>query len=103
MAIRAGATPQQIARRFAELVREEPAARKLWLEVRDHDIQLWLLATDTDRETENRLYEASFVLAEAFPDAPIHFHLLVPRFYVNGDPQAALPPGLEEIPLRAEQ
>lgn len=102
MATRAEALPQQVARHFAAHVRGESAVRGLWLGARQDGIDLWLVTSDTESTVEDRLYEAGYALEEAFPEATIHLHLLSPRLCVDGDPDAALPPGLTEVPLRAE-
>ena len=52
MAVQDQVTALGIARSYAALVREEPAARRLWVtDCRDY-FELWLLIEPTDDDTE---------------------------------------------------
>lgn len=102
MAVRHSVTPRQAGRVFADLVRSEPEACRLWVRaVRDY-VELWLVTTPMESDEAPSLYEAGLVLSDQFPAADLRLHVINPRNYPASDPAAIIPPGAEEIPLRPE-
>lgn len=88
-----------IGQYFASLVREIPAARKLW--VRDnHDVELWLLIDPTDRETELAFYALSGQLYNRFSTNEIMFYLINPENFEPFDIFDIIPVGATPIALR---
>lgn len=81
MAISQQATAQDVGRRFADAVRQDPVAQGVWTRaVRDY-IEVWLLTEPIDAETERRLYGLSASLDRWFPETYIQFYLVNPRLF----------------------
>lgn len=81
MAISQQATAQDVGRRFAEEVRQDPAVQGVWARaVRDY-IELWVLTDPIDAETERRLYALDAPLQRWFPTTYIYFYLVNPRLF----------------------
>ena len=100
MAVHNPATEDAVARTFAEAVRAESAARRLWVLVSGSTVELWLLTEPTHADTERRLYGASRLLYEAFPDTDIRVRVVNPRLFDTPEPEQLIPPGADEVPLR---
>lgn len=100
MAVTDRVTAQQMGRAFAEMAREEPAARRLWVSTNGCEVELWLLTEPTDADTERRLYAASKALYDHFPEAVFFVDVLNPAQSQGWDAVSAIPSGVEEIPLR---
>lgn len=98
MAVR-GVDVQSIGQHFAVAVRDEPAAKRLWVCAEPHAISVWLLTSAIPLDAERPFYEASGLLEDAFPEVNLRFHLLNPRHFPDADPAQALPDGVVEIPL----
>ena len=52
-------TAQEIGRSFANAVRNDPVARRLWVLAGPDHVELWLLVEPNDMEIDRRLYGAS--------------------------------------------
>ncbi len=100
MAIEQAATAAEIARAFADLVRHEESARRLWVSTHRDYMELWLLTDSIDAEEEHRFYEADACLWDRFPEAYVRLHIVNPRTTEPFNPDAVAPKGAEEIPLR---
>lgn len=91
------ATARRIGQKFANAVRDEPAAQALSVSSEGERVELWLLTEPTDAETEQRLYAAGTFLEEEFADVDIRVHVLNPAWYGESDPKTILPEGAERI------
>jgi hypothetical protein len=100
MAIANAMTAHEMGRSFVQMVRTEPAVRRLWLRRHRDTVELWLATQPTDAETERRLYASVASLHDRFPGANIRLHVLNPRFFHQHDLTELIPDGAEEIPLR---
>jgi len=100
MAIMQAATAAEIARAFADLVRHEESARRLWFSTHRDYMELWLLTDWIDPEGEHRFYEATVCLFDRYPDAYVRLHVINPRTTEPFDPDHVAPKGAEEILLR---
>lgn len=92
----------EIGRAFAEIIRDEPFVRDLWVtaDTEEPGIYLWLHTDPMDLTAESRLLGPSMdLIEERFPDEYI---LVLPKHAGNtiGDP--SLPPRQDavQIPLR---
>ena len=81
MAISQQVNAHNVGRRFADEVRQDPAAQGVWTRaVRDY-IELWLLTEPIDAETERRFYAVGASIHHWFPGAYVHFHLVNHRLF----------------------
>lgn len=99
MAVTTPALAQEIARCWAQLVRDEPAVARMFVETRPHRIELYLVTHPTDDDTERRLYEKALELYDRFPDVPLLYGVLNAAWYENGDALVALPSSAVEVSL----
>ncbi len=100
MATNVKASPDTIAREFADAIRADPAVEQLWL-VEDSDgIQLSAITGDVDGETELRIFGVFSDLIRQHPTAGIFPRVLNPRFFVEGKTMVSLlPQRARQIPL----
>lgn len=98
---------QQLAHRFAELVREDPTAQRLWawsergyLDPGRDYVELWLLADPINDATQDRIFTMSSLLHGLFPEVEIRVHLAGWNEVDRLDPAASVREGAEEVPLR---
>jgi len=91
-----------IGRAFAEVVRDEPVARELWvtLDTEEPGVHLWLIVEPIDMRAEYDLYGLPDALTTRFPEDVVWLHVLNPRQTI-GDVRRALRSDAEQIPLRA--
>ena len=100
------ATPEHaldVARAFAEIVRDEPVARELWVTVDTEEpgIHLWLITDPIDMDAIRNLYGTPVDrLYECFPEGDFQLHVLNPPNHV-GDIHQSLRSDAEQISLRA--
>jgi hypothetical protein len=99
MAIMQATTAAEIARAFADLVRHEASARRLWVSTQRDYMELWLLTDPIDGDAERRFHEAAVSLWDRYPSAYVRLHIVNPRTTELGDPADVVPNGAEEIPL----
>lgn len=98
---------QEMACRFAEMVRDEPTVQRLWVwsepgyidPDRDY-VELWLLASPLDEAVQQRLSAAGVRLHHRFPDVEARLHLLDRSDVDAPDPASGLRVGAEEVALR---
>lgn len=100
MAIADPVTTQDTGRTFAQMVRDEQAALRLWARHHRDYLEFWLLTVPIDADTERRLYAAGVELRDRFPEVNIRVRILNPRFFEHDDLTELVPAGAEEIPLR---
>jgi hypothetical protein len=81
----------EMARRFAEAVKDEPAARALWFRQLGSIAELWLVTDPVDLETETRIRKAGRLLFTYFPDALIDFQLINPALSASADQDPRIP------------
>jgi hypothetical protein len=86
---------------FAEVVREDQAAERLWVTEHRGLVRLWLLTKPLDGAGERRLHGLEDHLYDRFPEARFHLVLLNPRFFDHPDLQDLVPSDAEEIALGA--
>lgn len=92
---------QEIGRACAEAVRDEPAARRIWVRERPDEIDVYILVPKgTDVETELRLYAADLTLFDRFPDAPVFLQVINPSHYKPFKLNGVIPAGADEIAFR---
>jgi hypothetical protein len=94
----------EVGRAFAEIIRDEPVARELWITVDDgrSGVGLWLITDPIDLDKIGELYETRFGrLYERFPEGDFDFIILNPQHTI-GDVRRGVPRDAEQIPLRAE-
>jgi hypothetical protein len=91
---------QTLARRYAELVRDDPAVRELWISSRCGVPELWLIADDLEDEHELSLYGLVSVLYDEFADARLYLHVVSPKNYLPGiDLRSTLPRDAKQFQL----
>jgi len=100
MAIADRATLADIAETYANAIREEAAAKRLWASSHRDYFELWLVTEPIDADTQRQLYTAELVLYDRFPDVFLSVHVLNPRHFGDSDPAEMIPPDAIEIPLR---
>lgn len=101
MAIGQPVTAEEIGRAFAELVRADDAAQRLWIRPWEGDWELWLLTAPVDMRTEGQFQMAAIELEDRFPDTYIELRVINPRHFPTGNPASLIPAGAQEICLRA--
>jgi hypothetical protein len=109
MAVLYHVLPQAVARRFADAVRSEPAAKRLWvwsqpgyIDPEREYVELWLLHDPVDEATEQRMRVAAAALHEHFPEVHIRVHRVTPQMLGGHPPAEAIREGAEEVTLRPE-
>lgn len=93
----------EVGRAFAEIVRDEPFVRELWVtaDTEESGIDLWLITDPIGLDEIRALYETPMDRMYArFPDGDFSLQILNPGHTI-GDVHRALRPGAEHIPLRA--
>lgn len=109
MAVTQPLLARAMARTFAEAIRDEGVACRLWV-WSDHGyiepgrdyVELWLLADPADQQAEHRLRLAAADLHRQYPDTNIRVHLITPRMLAGHDPREAIRSQAEEIDLAGE-
>lgn len=87
---------------LAEAIRDEPAAKRLWVSTHRDRVELSILTEPIDSDTELRLYRAGLVLHDRFPDAYFLIDVINPDHFARLDLEMLLPQGAREIPLQRE-
>ena len=81
----------EMARRFAEAVKDEPAARQLWFRQLGPLSEFWLVTDPIDLETESRIRKAGRLLSRYFPNALIDFQVINPDLSRSEDQDPRIP------------
>jgi hypothetical protein len=95
----------EVGRAFAEIVRDEPAVRELWVtaDTEEPGIHLWLITDPLDWEAEGSFHGApSDAIEERFPGEYVWVHVRNPLNFIGGDTHSSLRQDAEQIPLRAD-
>ena len=100
MAVADRVSQAELGKTFAEAIREEPAAKQLWVRSHRDYFELWLLTEPIDSVTERRLYAAGLLLHDRFPQADVRLRILNPRLFADFEPSELIPEGAEGFPLR---
>jgi hypothetical protein len=91
-----------VARRFADAIKDEPAAQHLWVVENQRNIELWLLTTPLSFDGEEPFFRILVDLRAEFQDGGIYVRLLNPSaFEEEVDLTRHVPPGATPIPLLA--
>ena|SRR5215212_4519207 len=93
----------EVGRAFAEIVRDEPFVRELWVtaDTEETGIYLWLITDPIGLDEIRALYETPMDrMYERFPDGGFSLQILNPGHTI-GDVHRAVRPEAERIPLRA--
>jgi hypothetical protein len=93
----------EVGRAFAEIIRDEPFVRELWVtaDTEEPGIYLWLITDPIDMDAERDLHGTpTDRLFDRFPREDIWVHPLNPRNHI-GDIHGALRRDAVQIPLRA--
>ena len=93
----------EIGRVFAEIVRDEPSVRALWVTADTEEIgmHLWLITDPLDWEAQEHFYGApSEQIEDRFPQDGVWVHVLNPRNH-TGEVHQSLRQDAEQVPLRA--
>ena len=94
----------EVGRAFAEIIRDEPIVRELWVTVErgDYSVGLWLVTDPIDLDTIGELYASPLNrLYQRFPEGDFDFNVLNPS-HLRGDLHQRLPKDAERVPLRVE-
>lgn len=94
----------KIARAFAEIIRDEPVVRELWVSenVEEFGRVLWLIVDPIDIDAERELYgDPVDRLYDRFPKGDFSVMVLNPLQTI-GDVHRSLRQDAEQIPLRAD-
>src|SRR4051794_31143015 len=94
----------EVGRAFAEIIRDEPVVRELWVtaDTEEPGIHLWLITDPLDLETEEQFHGTPSDLIDArFPREYIWLHPIHSRTF-SGDLHQVRRPDAEQIPLRAD-
>ena len=81
MAIKDQVTVQDIGRSYAEAVRGQPTAKRLWVSTGPDYVALWLLTKPVDMDTRRRFFVPVADMYDRFPDAHMRFHVIDPSEY----------------------
>jgi hypothetical protein len=93
-------TARELGRAYAEAVRDEPAAKRLWARPNRGEVELWLLVDESaDIAAERRLYGAGLILHDRFPEPSPFILVINPSRYDPFDLGEVIPRDAEEIPL----
>jgi len=93
----------EVGRAFAEIIRDNPVVRELWVtaDTEEPGIHLWLITDPLDWETEEQFHGSpSDVIQDHFPVEYVWVHVQNPSHHI-GDIHDSLRPDAEQIPLRA--
>jgi hypothetical protein len=93
----------EVGRAFAEIVRDNPVVRELWVtaDTEEPGIHLWLITDPLDWEAEGHFYGSpSDEIEDCFPSEYVWVHVMNPRHFI-GDVHLSLRQDAEQIPLRA--
>jgi hypothetical protein len=93
----------EVGRAFAEIVRDEPVVRELWVtaDTEEPGIHLWLITDALDWEAEEHFYgKPSDLIEGRFPTEYLWVHVMNPLHHI-GDIHSSLRQDAEQIPLRA--
>jgi len=93
----------EIGRAFAEIIRDEPAVRELWVtaDTEELGIHLWLITDPLDWDEQKYFYGSpSDQIEDRFPRDGVWVHVLNPCQH-TGDVHGVLRQDAEQIPLRA--
>lgn len=102
MAVTDQVTAREMGQAYAELVRGEATAKRLWVSTSCCEVNLWLLTEPIDHDAELRLYGAGIRLYDRF-ETGAFLHVLNPALSEGSwDPTATIPREAEEIRLRPE-
>jgi hypothetical protein len=99
-----GEHARDVARAFAEIIRDDPVARELWVTVDTEEagIHLWLITDAIDMDTERHLFGLPMDrLLARFPREIVWLQTLNPRTTI-GDVRRALRSDAERISLHAD-
>lgn len=92
--------PITIGREYADFIQHVAAAERLWAHDDQGVIELFLLTSPTDAETERRLSGFVGDLIRQYPAARIRLHLLNPSSFEPGtDLHSDVAAGAQPIPL----
>jgi hypothetical protein len=93
----------QVGREFAEIVRDTPLVRELWvtMDTEEPGVHLWLVTDPIDWDETRGLYEAPVDrLYDRFPEGDFFVHIMNPRHF-SGDIHDSLRRDAVQLPLRA--
>ena len=82
-----------MAQRFADAVREMPAALDLYYQQYRGVAEFWLVTSPIDVQTQMEFYGASQLLYDQFPEVPIDFHVINPSHFIRVRPLDDPPEG----------
>jgi hypothetical protein len=94
----------EVGRAFAEIIRDEPAVRELWVtaDTEEPGVHLWLITDPIDWDKIHDLYGVPVdTLFERYPKGDFELHILNPPNHI-GEIHGSLRPDAEQIPLRAD-
>src|SRR6478735_8468581 len=92
---------QELGAAFADMLRGDHVAKRLWVSEHSGLVRLWLLTKPMDGSGERRLHGLEGDLYDRFPGASFHLVLLNPRYFEDLHLEDVLPGGAEEIALSA--
>ena len=99
MAIADLVTARELGRAYADAIRGEAAASRLWVSAHGDSVGLWLLTQPIDADAERRLYGATAMLHHRLLERYFRFHLLNPRMFEELVLEEEVPKEAEEVPL----
>ena len=86
MALATTALAQEIGRALVELLRDAPAAQRLWVRPTGDTVDVWVLTAPLDVHQERAFYDVIPLLHDRFADAAFRFHAINPRDFPDADP-----------------
>ncbi len=106
MAIQDLTVAQQVAGYFAEVVRDEPTVKQLWVlgelgrvEPGRESVDIWLFLDRADEATEDRIIATASPLGDQFPNVHLMLHVTNGEMPANFEPGSEVYPGAEPILL----
>ena len=73
-----------VGQTFAEMTERDPDVHGIYVRPSRDSIDVWMLASHPDYDSEDVVFETTVAIQRRFPDTPIHLHLVNPRHYPTG-------------------
>ena len=100
MAITTETYAEQLGSALVGAAQDRDEVLEVWVSTRTDGVDLWLLTSPIELDTERRLYGLLDTLYAQFDGTGFDLHVLNPRYF-RGDPRSALPQHAVKFLLRA--
>jgi hypothetical protein len=84
MAVTRQVDARTVGQTFAEMTEGYPDVHGIYVRPSGDAIDVWMLASHSDYDSEDAVFETTVAIRRRFPDVPIHVYLVNPRHYPTG-------------------